>query len=414
LIERTSCCKFGSRGRGSLLTDPYCSQKIAAYRAGISGDPSWVHQSIIPLSKVLSYGRIVIGEVSRVDQATKQILFKDDEDRPPINYDILVAAVGVSHLSPVDVPGNIKSAQEMARHLQRLAEETEAAGHIHIVGAGPSAIELAGEIRHKHPTKPITLITADSAILTSMVTRMSSRFARQIQRRLVEMNINILYQECVVTPSARSVAEAGIKYQSNVDLITRGPHNLSITCDLLIWAAPYLSRAALFPDEWLNELGEINVHDTFLVGTKTDVFAFGDVTSIPEPKQACSFPAKVPVLVHNICKTALAMQKPKPGPVTQSLRRYRFREDASLCLSLGPERGVTQLASGLVFGDRATRKWKCRHLFADKFWKLLTDEHFDENAWQALFAEAQQDRAESTDDAPLAECKARNEELQLA
>lgn len=66
--------------------------KIGAIRASVRGG-EWTERVRIPLSRVVTHGRILVADVAKVDAETKTIIFKDP-DQPPLSFDILVCATG--------------------------------------------------------------------------------------------------------------------------------------------------------------------------------------------------------------------------------------------------------------------------------------------------------------------------------
>ena len=316
----------------------------------------------------MKYGRIVVGEVSRVCEKTKRIHFHDAE-QSPLHFDILVAATGVLNLTPGELPNDIKLYRDMKRHFERVSHAIQDSSRIVIVGAGPGAIQLAGEIRARYADKEITLITASSTPMSSCVAALSNKFHIQLREKLQQLRIRIIYNERVVQPTFKNIDERD-RFLRNTTVNTDG--NLSLPADLLIWSAPVRTRTEVFPVEWINELGELTVEATFQLRGYPEVFAFGDVTSLPETKQAETLPSKVPVIVHNIEQVAIAIQAGLHGSMAKSLKKYRVRERELICLPLGPEAGVSQITYSRVVGDKYTSDAKGKDLMSDQFWSLLT------------------------------------------
>jgi NADH dehydrogenase FAD-containing subunit len=137
-------------------------------------------------------------------------------------------------------------------------------------------------------------------------------------------------------------------------------------------AATWNIEDKIFPVGWLNEIGELNVTDTFQIVDHADIFAIGDCSSVAETKQAITLPPKMKFIVHNILAIANAVAQGRLDMSSQmQLKHYKVADKATMYLPLGPNYGVSQL-NGWVYGDKKTSAWKGKDLYCDLFWKELT------------------------------------------
>jgi len=150
-----------------------------------------------------------------------------------------------------------------------------------------------------------------------------------------------------------------------------------MTADLVLWAASWALNVSLYPEEWLNEMSELNIRSTFQLVDRPDVFAIGDVSSLVETKQAITLPSKMKLIRHNILRVAEAISSSTTtmaaldSSAVKGLKEYRITDKVTLYLPVGEKEGVSQVGKS-VYGNSKTSKWKGRDLYTDHFWKLLT------------------------------------------
>ena len=259
----------------------------------------------------------------------------------------------------------------MRAYFRDISKSIAEAKDVLIVGGGASAVEYAGEIRDAYPDKPITIVSSSPHLLSSSGAPVSPKFLQLLYKTLHERNITLIRGEKVV----RSVETDFVhkKFERGpLTVKTVGERNLEIKTDLLIWAATWSINAALFPLEWCNEIGELNIKSTFQLVDRDDVFAIGDVSSLAETKQAITLPDKMKLIRHNIIKVAEAMKAGKggQGPI-KGLKSYRVKDKVTIYLPVGQNYGVSQVGSW-VYGHSKTSKYKGKDLYTDLFWKRLT------------------------------------------
>jgi len=357
------------------------SHKIGSIRASVQNE--WAGRIRIPLKKIVKYGNVIVGDVAKVVDEEKKIVFSD-KSMPDVHYDILVAATGATSRSPGDLPHNVGTPEEIAEYFKDISKAIEESSDIVIVGGGASSIEYAGEIRARFPEKHIKIVSASANLLTSSVAPFSPKFMTLIKDTLKKQRIELILEERVVSPSAKDFDK--VKYQRNATVKTKGKRSTEIKTDLVIWAASFTVDVGIYPDSWQNELGELEVRDTFQLRYLNDVFAFGDVTSIAETKQAITLPAKLSLVASNILVVAEAIrnnqfpvrQEPNPPQVASKVKHYRVATKPTFYLPVGPKDGASQTAGGLfgpkVYGGPKTSDFKGKDLYCDYFWKLLTEE----------------------------------------
>lgn len=348
--------------------------KIGAIRASVLGK-EYVERIRIPLKNILKYSKIVEGSVREVNSETDSV---ELEDGSTIKYDVLICATGTTNHSSGDLPPALRGKDAIREYFKAVSDAVQKADRICIAGGGPTAVEYAGEIRAAYPGKKVTMICSSPHLLSSCVAQPPGKFMSKLYEKLNGLGIELLRGEKVVSPSPDNFAPGQKFIQGPVTVKTNGEKGYEMEFDLVIWAATWTLNNAMYPAEWLNSAGELNVADNFQVSgcDKGNVFAFGDVCSIAETKQAITLQPKVKYLAHNVVSVASALRKlggdkdllEKNMP---RLKNYSWTDKVVLYLPIGPKHGVSQIG-GWTYSDAKTRKWKGEDLYTEHFWKQLT------------------------------------------
>ena len=343
--------------------------KIGAIRAQVLDTPE-TRALTIPLTAFLPHATIVKGSVVSVDDKAKvvEVALADapttstststPTPKKNVAYDVLVLATGGSAHGPGDLPASLTTAAQ-AREYYRDTREALATGKsVVIVGGGASAVEFAGEIRAAYPTKEITVVSASEQLLSTMLQQVTPKFYGELERKLKRNHINVVLGEQVVSPGWQAFTKCKV-LRGPVVVETKGPRNLRLEADAVVWAAAYRQKLSFVPDKWLNELGEVSVRPTFQTVASADVFAIGDVTNLVEPKMAQTLPGKIPILVHNVLKVAAAIKAHRPASAaTSELQTYRAGAHFQITLPFGPHDGLAQLPGEGCLGGTVVRTGK--------------------------------------------------------
>lgn len=277
-----------------------------------------------------------------------------------------------------DLPSTISSREEVVAYLERSSAAIAKAKQIVIIGGGASGLEFATEIRERYTKeeKTITVVTS-SDVLSSSVAKPKRAFMQRLVDGLGRGSIALEANQRVVTPHHSDFGDMPYLEGSRV-VQTEGPSGkLNIEADLVLWCASWTLRADMFPTDWLNGMGELEISDTFQLTQNPDVFAFGDVSSLCETKQAITLDQKLPFVANNVLKVAKAIKETGTARGAKGVKKYTLKEHAIMIIPFGTKGGVTQRASYFgttkVSGDRFTANYKGKDLFTAKFWKELSD-----------------------------------------
>jgi NADH dehydrogenase FAD-containing subunit len=293
--------------------------KIGAIRASVLGK-EYIERIRIPLKSILKYSKIIQGSVSIVDWENDQLIM---EDGSTVQYNILVGATGTLNHSSGDLPPNIQGKDAIREYYKEMSRAISQAQRICIVGGGPTAVEYAGEIRACWPSKKIQIVSSSTHLLSSCVAQPPVKFMSKLYEKLKSLDIDLIRGEKVIEPVPEQFVDGQKFITGPIKVRTKGFVGMELECDLLLWAASWQINNDIYPTDWLNSAGEINIKDNFLVAdcAKGNVFAFGDICSIAETKQAITLGKKVGYISHNILAVAAQIRKHK-SPLDAKLKDY--------------------------------------------------------------------------------------------
>lgn len=206
---------------------------------------------------------------------------------------------------------------------ERQAElETEAARlgnaqSVLIIGGGPIGVELSGEIKSTWPSKPVTLAEGSDRLLPAL----SEGAGKKAFRVLTKRGVSILTNAILTRKNGSYAAPDGDGIEADLVIHAVGVQPNPIPVD---------------GDGVINEHGQIKVQPTLQVSGRTNVFAVGDVTDLPEVKLGALTRAHNKVAVGNI--VAL-----RSGAT--SLKVYKPSKPMSL-VTLGRKGGIGQMPFG--------------------------------------------------------------------
>ena len=129
---------------------------VAALRALV--EPDWVPRIFFPYDRLLANGRVLHDRAVGVD--ARPVTLASGAELTP---DFIVLATGSTYPYPAK-SGTDETATAVDRYRES-HDELAQAGRVLIVGAGPTGLELAGEISDRWPEKQITILEPEPEIL---------------------------------------------------------------------------------------------------------------------------------------------------------------------------------------------------------------------------------------------------------
>lgn len=315
--------------------------RIASLRAGVR--PEWSVTPVIPYDRLLRNGRVAVGKVIRVDTAERQVVLATGERLP---YDVVVIATGADYPEPARFTGT--TAEEAVKSFSAHQRKIAGAGHVLVVGGGPSGVELSAEIRLARPDARVTLAHSGPVLLHSTGSARAGQKARAwLESHDVEVRL-----DAFMSPG-------------NDFGTYRDAHGHIVDADLSFWATGTTPNTLWLRlgghGDWLNPAGHVKVDRTLRVGGHPDVFAVGDVNDATEQKITPAALAQADLAAWNIRGYLQSSGRHRKEP-----RFYRPVHRTPIIVPFGPADGVTMVpvpgGETAVLGGRTTTLAKAKTL----------------------------------------------------
>lgn len=329
--------------------------------------------------------RVVLGEVTRIDLHGRHLLYRpaDDDrgdDRHTLAYDSLIVAAGSSYsyfgrdewgtLAP-----SVKSIEDAVEVRRRILAAFEAAEietdparkqallTFAVVGAGPTGVELAGQIgelaRDALPrdfrsidTRAATILLVDQVdrVLPAFPLALSTRAARMLE----DLGVTPLLGHTVV-----AIDPAGLTL---TDAAANSIHRPART---VIWAAGVHASelAATLADEagtHIDRAGRVAVGPDLTLPARPEVFVIGDMAQVCDASGApAPLPGVAPVAMQQGRYAARVITNRLGGKKTAP---FRYRDKGNLA-TIGRKRAVADIGGIHLSGLAAWTTWLIVHLF---------------------------------------------------
>ena len=317
------------------------------------------HIDLGPLARFAN-ARLYHAELNRLDLQNKQVYV---DGRPPISYDLLSINTG-SRPKVVDVPGADKYALvakpidmflQRWESLQQQVLDSQGKFRITIVGGGAGGVELALSVQLKLQTLlannndnpdrlSFSLLTQGGKILSTHNKGVQQRFTRVLGER----NINLLLNHEVTQINHDSI------------IVDDGKQIKSDACVFVTNAsAPsWPAEAGLDVDDE----GFIKVNDFLQSTSHEDVFAVGDVASLPDPRPKSGVFAvrQGPVLTKNLHRSATA----------RTLVKYQAQKNFLGLISTGNKYAVASRGGWSLEGEWL---WKMKDWIDREFMRKFNE-----------------------------------------
>ncbi|KAK8479624.1 hypothetical protein V6N13_030943 [Hibiscus sabdariffa] len=225
-------------------------------------EPSFADRSVINHTDYLTNGRVLTSAAINITDT--DVLTADGRRIP---YDYLVIATG--HADPFPV-----SKAERLHQYDAENQKIQSAQSILIVGGGPCGVELAGEIATDFPGKKVMLVHKGPRLLEFIGKKASNKSLRWLRSRNVEVKL----EQAV---DLNSTSDGSQVYRTSTG------ESLEADCRFLCVGKPlataWLSETILKTN--LDKNGRLMVDEYLRVKGRSNIFAIGDITDIPEIKQ---------------------------------------------------------------------------------------------------------------------------------
>ncbi|KAJ3182013.1 Apoptosis-inducing factor 2 [Geranomyces variabilis] len=304
----------------------------------------------IPYDKLFKtpHGKVVHGRVVSL-HAKEAIL----EDSTTIAFDYCVIATGSTNAGG---KGPSKSRAQGTTDIARRAEAMSTANSILIVGGGPSAVELAGEIMTELKGKSVTVVHSGPDLCPGI----SAKFSAKLKAELEKLGVQIISNDRVeraafgddaIHEGTRTIVTSkGVAVTSDLQYFLAGNSKVNSEC-----------AESLGPDV-LDAAKQVKTLPTLQLVGHPHIFAVGDVTDRPGGKLAYLAFAHGAIAGNNIRKLVAGDKG--------ALQEYKPPASPAMIVTIGRNGGAAQLPFG-VFGSWVSSTIKSKHLFLPKQYSTL-------------------------------------------
>jgi NADH dehydrogenase FAD-containing subunit len=324
-----------------VLVDPKEAfvHNVAAWRALV--EPQWLEQIFFPYDRLLSDGRFLRDRAVEVEGRSVTL-----ESGALLRPDYLVLATGSSYPFPAKIEEtdiDTARARVLAAH-----EALCAADRVLLIGAGPSGLELAGEIKAVFPHKHVSIVDQAQDILEGPY---DQALRDELRRQLGELGVELRLGTPLKALPSIAPATAG-----RVVVTTEDGEELSAD----IWFRCFgvaihteYARGALADAR--DSGGYLRVDAQLQVGER--VFAIGDISDA-DRNMAGMAGAQARVVAQNI-RAMIAGEAER-----ESYQRF----PPVIAVPLGPEGGAGQLpGQDGVAGPEVIAEVKGRAMMVERF-----------------------------------------------
>ena len=236
--------------------------------------PEWVDCMLVPNDHVVKNGKRITASIKHIDMEKNTVTLSSAE---VIAFDYLILATGSTSKAPVEPPTG------MAPHeyFNNVASKITKSKNIVVLGGGPVGIELAGEIKAKHPNTNVTIVSGAPTLCANM------GFPEGASNKLVDTLKSIGVHVVLGYP-----IDLGT-HASDSHIVHNPAKDYSTSLkgvDLLINCTGSVPNTKFIPLNLLNERGQVRVNEFLQV--KNNVFAIGDCNDVKEAKNLVSCGSK--------------------------------------------------------------------------------------------------------------------------
>ncbi|HEX4129271.1 MAG TPA: NAD(P)/FAD-dependent oxidoreductase [Pirellulales bacterium] len=326
--------------------------------------------------------RVLLARVVDIDVAGRRVVLADGGlHQGSVDYDVLIVAAGSRHsyFGHDDwekfAPGlkTIDDATAIRRRILEAFEFAERSGDASdtaawlsfiVVGAGPTGVELVGQIaeiahhtlrgefRSIDPQRAqVHLIEAGDRVLAAYDPALSERAQRSLER----MGVTVLLGSQVV-----AVDRDGI-------MVKQGSGTRRIASRAVFWAAgiqasPLARRLAEQTGAEIDRSGRITVEPDLTIRAHSDIFVIGDMAHCTGD-DGKPLPALAPVAMQQgrFVADEIAARRANAGQAQPSARKFTYHDRGTMA-TIGRGRAVAQLPWLKISGPLAWLAWLFVHL----------------------------------------------------
>ncbi|CAL9083656.1 unnamed protein product [Musa textilis] len=282
-------------------------------------EPSFSDRSLIKHTDYLTNARVVTSSAVKITE--NEVLMADGNS---VSFDYLVIATGHAYSTPT-------SKKERFEQFQQDNQKIKSSQSVLIIGGGPTGVELAGEIAVDYPDKKVTIVHKGSRLLEFIGHKASKKTLDWLTSKKVKVFLEQSVDLDIISEGD------GVYTTSTGEKISADCHFVCVGKPL---GSSWLQDSAL--RDCLNKNGRLMVDEYLRVKGRSNIFAIGDITDVPEIKQGFLAEKHATVVVKNL---KLLMK----GTKENKLAKYK-PASAMAIVSLGRKEGVAQFPFATMIG----------------------------------------------------------------
>ena len=318
---------------------------VAAWRALV--ELQWLERIFFPYERLLAEGRFVRDRATAVDG--RHVTLASGAELEP---DYLVLATGSSY--PFPAKTDEPDAETSRARFREAHAALVGAERVLVIGAGPSGLELAGEIKAFFPGKHVTIADSAADILAGPY---DQALRDELRRQLAALGVELkLGSPLVALPAAVPATAA------DITVVTENGEELHADiwyrCFGVIAHSEYLTGTL---EQAHDSGGFVHVNERLEVRGADRVFALGDVSDA-DRKMAGIAGAQAQVIANNV----------RVMITGEGEQTTYTRFPPAIAIPLGPEGGAGQFpGSDGIAGAELVAERKGRDMLVDRFEQLF-------------------------------------------
>eukprot|EP01132_Coremiostelium_polycephalum_P008524 gene8524-10479_t len=327
-------------------------------------EPDLCKKVFIPMDRLLKKGRVIHKLAVEIKPTGVKL-----DDGTEIAFDYLVIATGSNNMTPYKSPVDTTN---LYPYYKELREKVKEAKSVAIIGGTTIGCELAGEIVTQFPGKPVTLVQHIGRLCSH---RLGEKFSDKLGKKLMKAGVKVMLNTVVdIPPEAVSDRNNSncVNYQLKPQTINTD--NGDIDADLVFWCLgnrPNSEALRANFSEVIDHMGYMKVNEHMQVEGFQNIFAIGDITNVSELKTAYNALFHAIVVSKNISAIEHKKSLSKHTPTYPML-----------FISIGKNKGVSNIPGGIVAGSFVTKFIKSKHTYVSYCRKLLNNPKTEPNIGQ--------------------------------
>ncbi|KAH7178261.1 histidine phosphatase superfamily [Fusarium sp. MPI-SDFR-AT-0072] len=256
-----------------ISRDSHFFWNLAMPRAIIPGTitDDQIFQAIAPgFAKYGDKFELIVGTATGIDINNQQVKVYKAGRETFISYDYLLIGTGSSTKaeSPFKSRGSTDATRDYVHAYQKRVGEAHS---IIVAGAGPTGVEVAGELADYYgDKKEITLVNAGPTVLDNRPDSVSKSAHSQLEKLGVKIRLNTKLNESITLHNGKQE----VTFSSGEKVVT----------DLVIPTFGVVPNSSFVPPDLLDAHGYIKVNQYLAIEGREDVFAIGDVSNVEAPQ----------------------------------------------------------------------------------------------------------------------------------